>query len=368
MFELDHTIFPSNRKLLKLLRHTYLQHAPVLHSLSQHFQQLSPKQRALRYPNGPFACTHHIATLCLQQQHSRAEHLRQLGLTRYLKLQRPHENISQQRPSFTPPSRPVAPFSLGHIALPIPPTRHTLTPLQTQSFLQTSLSTNNWTQSPTITCSIRLTNTEDIAHQLRIPDNILRWQFEESFHHHHHHLLESLHREHLTPPRPTDIPHNEFTSRQILPTSGTHSLTHDLFVSDQIAGLMLCPTLSLGSSSLTFAQAASWRDGQFTVDIFLQPFISSLHIRHPPIKTHTPRPQRRRGKPSLSCPFGSTPLRLICSLSHCRNCNRTTKTLRAHALANDWITQPLAGTNSGHTPQHVSHDRIILRLTPLAGP
>ena len=41
LFELDNSILPPNRNLLKLLRQTYLQHAPVFHLLSQHFHQLT---------------------------------------------------------------------------------------------------------------------------------------------------------------------------------------------------------------------------------------------------------------------------------------------------------------------------------------
>ena len=97
-----------------------------------------------------------------------------------------------------------------------------------------------------------------------------------------------LHREHRTPPRPSTRPQDVFTARQIFPTEQTAPL-YDYFVSDQIAGLMLSSLLSLGSSPLTFAQAAKDRDGLPTVSVYLQPFASLSHVPQTPIRSHLPR-------------------------------------------------------------------------------
>ena len=198
------------------------------------------------------------------------------------------------------------------------------------------------------------------------------WQFEESFYHHHQYLLRALHKDHVTPPRSTHPTHQTFTARTILPTHGSSPFNHDLYVTDQVAALMLCPVLPVGASSLTFSQAATYQNNHYTVDMHLQPFRSLSHVPTPPITTQ-PRTIRRTKRHQLnirkiSCPFGTSPLHLLCPLTQCKNFGLVTKTLRAHAARDNWLTHPFALSISGHTPSHICSDLVILRLTPFTGP
>ena len=115
LFELDSTIFAPNHRLLKLLRHSYLEHAPVLKTVLQNFDLLPPKLKASVYDNGPITCTHHIATLCLQNNHHRRAHLRQLAHMRYNNFT-PSEHNTNEDPRetqlFTGPAKLVGPFQL----------------------------------------------------------------------------------------------------------------------------------------------------------------------------------------------------------------------------------------------------------------
>ena len=131
---------------------------------------------------------------------------------------------------------------------------------------------------------------------------------------------------------------------------------------------MLSSLLSLGSSSLTFAQAAKDRDGQPTVSVYLQPYDSLSHVPQTPIMFHPPRSHNTHTKHKKSCPFGSTPLQALCPLNHCRNCSTHTKDLRAQSLKGDCTTHLFAKAGFTHTPLHFTQQHIILRLTPLSGP
>ena len=178
LFELDKSIPVPNRHLLKILRHTYLRHAPVLHILSQHYHQLTKAQKLIHYPSGPFTCTHYTATLCLQQPHSRDQHLRQLGLPRYETLRRATDYSTPDGFTFTPPSRIVVSLTAAHLDPPGLPSGRALTPAQIQTFLQTALASHTWTQSPTTNCQIRLPDATAPPLHFEVPDTILLWQFE----------------------------------------------------------------------------------------------------------------------------------------------------------------------------------------------
>ena len=151
-----------------------------------------------------------------------------------------------------------------------------------------------WTQVPTTLCRIFSTEDNTLVREIEVPDNILLWQFEESLYNRHQYLIRSLHQDHLTPPRPTHFTHRTFTARAILPTQGSSSLSHNLYVTDQVAVLMLCPALPVGDSALTFSQAASHQNSRYTVDLLLQPFRSLSHVPAPPIKTQTRRSQHTK--------------------------------------------------------------------------
>ena len=135
---------------------------------------------------------------------------------------------------------------------------------------------------------------------------------------------------------------------------------------------MLCPALTIGASSLTFSEAASYHPDSHSFDLLLQPFISRQHIPTPPIATQIRRTQytfRRQSQAhKISCPFGASITHLLCPLSGCKHCGPVTRSLRAHAATSDWLTHPLAPSISGHTPPRICSNLIILRLTPLSGP
>ena len=144
------------------MRHAYLQNAPVLRALAQHFNLLPPKLKASNFSNGPFTCTHHAATFCLQNNHQRKAHLRQLAYTRYHNLSLSKHNADTDpagTKGFTQPTRLVGPHQLPSRTGPDSQRRHSLTVPEITSFLQSSLPTTTWTQSPTTPC--RIFSTDD---------------------------------------------------------------------------------------------------------------------------------------------------------------------------------------------------------------
>ena len=74
LFERDSAVpFPSP-KLQKILRHTFLDHAPIRSTLVQHCDSLPPTFEPSLYDNGPIIFTQHVATFCLQDAHHRSAH------------------------------------------------------------------------------------------------------------------------------------------------------------------------------------------------------------------------------------------------------------------------------------------------------
>ena len=152
--------------------------------------------------------------------------------------------------------------------------------------------------------------------------------------------LRGLHEAHLTPPRPTNLTDQSFTARAILPTHDSPPLSPDLYVTDQVAALMLCPALPVGASSLTFSQTSTYQNNRNSVCMYLQPFQSLSHVPTPPIITQPRTGQRTKrnqlNSKKISCSFGTSPLHLLCPLIQCNNCGPITKTLRAHSTRNNW--------------------------------
>ena len=188
-------MFTPNIRLLKLLRHTYLQHAPVLSTLALHFNQAPSQHKASTFSQGPFTCAHHSATTCLQNNHQRKAHLRQLARSRYQEITlsiHGDDPTSNKIHDYTPPGRFVGPHPILHSSQPSPPRRLSLTATEIHSFLRSIVVTNTWTPSPTIPCAIFSTADNSHLCNLQIPNNILLWQFEESFNHHHITALRTL--------------------------------------------------------------------------------------------------------------------------------------------------------------------------------
>ena len=244
LFELDSTIpFPSPR-LQKILRHSYLEYAPVHRTLIQYFDSLPSNLQNSLYDNGPITCIQHTATFCLQNNHQRRAHLRQLAHKRYNNFTSSEDNFDysiREMPLFTRPTRLVGPHQTpaqSAQASGSQEKRNFLNKSEIDSFIHSCISRMSWAQVPTTPCRVLSAEDNSLLREIEIPDNILVWQFEESFYCHHQYLLRGLHEAHLTPPRPTNLPNQSFTARAILPTHDSLSLGHDLYVTDQVAALM----------------------------------------------------------------------------------------------------------------------------------
>ena len=93
LFELDSTIYFPSPRLQKILRHSYLEYAPVYRTLMQHFDSLPSNLKISLYDSGPITCTQHTATFCLQNNHKRKAHLRQLAFKCYNNFTFSEDNI-----------------------------------------------------------------------------------------------------------------------------------------------------------------------------------------------------------------------------------------------------------------------------------